>query len=407
MHRSIVPMYREKRQLVAAPRLSYGGMQLITSAEVYTIFWGADWLQVPQSALVPQINQFFDVVLTSSLLDLLAIYSVPGMTIGHGTRIGTTTIGTSQPGRGTNNLTDAQIQQAIQQWIGNNTIPQPNNNTLYFIYLPPNVGVSDAQGQASCTDMCGYHWYVAGSQIVYAVVPFPNCAGCLGGLGTLQAITSTSSHELCEAITDPIVGGGWYDFTNNCEIAGLCAWQTAVIGGFTVQKIWNINSGCAVSPGAQWHDNDLSKASNAAQTVSGDPMGFEFSAQATQSVVFLGQDNHICQLYWTATGWGCKDLTADAHAPQLAAGDPMGFEFSAQATQSVVFRGQDNHIYQLYWTVAGWGCHDLTAWNYGTLNAGGDAMGWEFGGIQHVAFANAIAPGVSAHVHEFWWSYQP
>jgi len=39
----------------------------------------------------------------------------------------------------------------------------------------------------------------------------PDCPGCMGNMTPLNALTSTSSHELAEAITDPIPGQGWYD----------------------------------------------------------------------------------------------------------------------------------------------------------------------------------------------------
>jgi hypothetical protein len=41
----------------------------------------------------------------------------------------------------------------------------------------------------------------------------------------IDALTSTSSHELCEAITDPIPGQGWYDDANG-EIGDICAWKS-------------------------------------------------------------------------------------------------------------------------------------------------------------------------------------
>jgi hypothetical protein len=31
--------------------------------------------------------------------------------------------------------------------------------------------------------------------VFYAVMPFPGCGGCTGGLTVLDALTSTSSHE--------------------------------------------------------------------------------------------------------------------------------------------------------------------------------------------------------------------
>jgi len=69
-------------------------------------------------------------------------------------------------------------------------------------------------------------------------MPFPNCAGCLGGMTNLDALTSTSSHELCEAITDPLPGQGRYDDTHG-EIGDICAWQTKKLGNYTVQLEWS------------------------------------------------------------------------------------------------------------------------------------------------------------------------
>jgi hypothetical protein len=92
-------------------------------------------------------------------------------------------------------------------------------------------------GSASCQAFCGYHNDISG-QIFYAAMPYPGCAGCLGGLPALDALTSTSSHELCEAITDPIPGQGWYDDANG-EIGDICAWKTKKVGQYTVQLEWS------------------------------------------------------------------------------------------------------------------------------------------------------------------------
>ena len=92
-------------------------------------------------------------------------------------------------------------------------------------------------GSRSCQAFCGYH-DTLGRGIYYAVMPFPNCGGCLGGMTNLDALTSTSSHELCEAITDPVPGQGWYDDTHG-EIGDICAWQTKKLGNYTVQLEWS------------------------------------------------------------------------------------------------------------------------------------------------------------------------
>jgi hypothetical protein len=49
------------------------------------------------------------------------------------------------------------------------------------------------------------------------------------GRNPIDALTSTSSHELCEAITDPIPGQGWYDDANG-EIGDICAWKSKKLG---------------------------------------------------------------------------------------------------------------------------------------------------------------------------------
>lgn len=218
----------------AAPQLTYRDGPLLTAVEVFTVFWGAFWEQTAQQGLVTQINQFFDFILTSPLIDQLDEYSVPGKKIGHGKHTGTTTITTPALNE---SVSDTAIQHMLQQEIStNDAFPQPTPNTLYFIYFPAGVRVVQG-GSASCQAFCGYHNDFSG-QIFYAAMPYPNCAGCTGGLSTINALTSTSSHELCEAITDPIPGQGWYDDTNG-EIGDICAWKTKTLGKFTVQLEWS------------------------------------------------------------------------------------------------------------------------------------------------------------------------
>jgi len=109
---------------------------------------------------------------------------------------------------------------------------------VYFAFLPPGVTVV-AGSERSCQAFCGYHDRSAGG-LFYAAVPYPNCPGCLGGgdLELLDALTSVCSHELAEAITDPVPGQGWYDDTNG-EIGDMCAWQNKKVGAYEVQLLWS------------------------------------------------------------------------------------------------------------------------------------------------------------------------
>jgi len=218
----------------SSAQLTYRNGPLISAVDVFTIFWGSAWKAAPQTALIGQLNGFFDFVLGSALMDQLTEYNVPKYAIRHGRRIGTATITT--PALGTS-VTDGAIQAMLQQQTAKGKpIPKPTANTLYFIFVSPGVRVV-LGGSASCQAFCGYHNAINGKSF-YAVMPYPGCSGCIGSLTAFDALTSTSSHELCEAITDPVPGQGWYDDLNG-EIGDICAWQTKKIGSYTVQLEWS------------------------------------------------------------------------------------------------------------------------------------------------------------------------
>ncbi len=223
----------------ASAKLTYRGGPLLRNVEVYTVFWGRKWSGATAKPIRAGINQFFADILGSELLDQLAEYSVPGKSIGHGKFVGSKIVSAAAP---TGSVTDTAVKQALAKWIKAKTVPKPNANTLYFVYLDPGI-VSIMGGSKSCQNYCGYHSNAGATY--YAVMPYPTCNGCLGGMTALDAITGTSSHELCEAITDPVPGKGWYDDVNG-EIGDICAWNFRKVAGHTVQLEWsNAKGKCA------------------------------------------------------------------------------------------------------------------------------------------------------------------
>src|SRR5260370_32855035 len=89
----IVPLHRPEAAAApaAAPaHLTYRNGPLLTAVQVFTIFWGSAWEQAANSGLATQINQFFDYILTSQLIDHLGEYTVAGQTIGHASRLAPT-----------------------------------------------------------------------------------------------------------------------------------------------------------------------------------------------------------------------------------------------------------------------------------------------------------------------------
>jgi hypothetical protein len=214
----------------ATPEMTYRGGPILKSVQVFTVFWGSAW-QSQQSQLAQELNKFFDYIVKSPLVDQLKEYD---KSIAHGAHVGTVTIAKPDPHK---HLSDAALRHTLQQEISTNpAFPPPSPNTLYFIFLPPGVSLSMGGGR-SCMSFCGYHDNIQG-QIFYAAIPFPGCTGCAFGNSALESATIVASHELGEAITDPIPGQGWYDDQNG-EIGDPCESSTKTLGAYTVQKLWS------------------------------------------------------------------------------------------------------------------------------------------------------------------------
>ena len=236
--------------------VNHGG-PVLGAVEVVPIYWGASWATGTNAQLASQLDGFFDFILTSSLMDMLSEYSTASTPIQHGKRLQSVHVANSEPGSMTpagRQVTDAQIQQNLLAWIQNGTAPATTANTLYFIYLPPNVS-SVAFGSQSCVGggFCGYHEHIGGS-VFYAVIPFVNCSGCVFPGNFLDTLTEVSSHELCEAVTDPALNTWWDPNPFGSDPAGdeigdICNRQTKRLGGFLIQTEWsNSQSACVIAP---------------------------------------------------------------------------------------------------------------------------------------------------------------
>ena len=70
-----------------APILTNHGGTVLQSVQVVPVYWGAAWASGTNATLPGQIDGFFDFILTSSLMDLLGEYSLPGKPIQHGSRL--------------------------------------------------------------------------------------------------------------------------------------------------------------------------------------------------------------------------------------------------------------------------------------------------------------------------------
>ena len=264
-------------------RMLYYGGKVIPNAKVYVVNW--------TSAVAPggDLGAFYNAVTNSTYLDWLNEYDTNltptgtggGTTgtnqfIGRGVYGGTFTIAPSSanangtcptanpPPPGTTVcLTDAQVQSELNAQMAAGHLPPSDENALYMTYFPPHTFIAGA-GSGSCISggFCGYHstWKDSTREFYYGVLPDHGPgSGCDTGCGSnapFDNLTSTSAHELCEAITDAEVGIvpnssnvglGWYNDLNG-EIGDMCH-STSVVAGFTVQDIFS-NLVYATGPGA-------------------------------------------------------------------------------------------------------------------------------------------------------------
>ncbi|HEY2176371.1 MAG TPA: hypothetical protein VGH85_21395 [Mycobacteriales bacterium] len=329
--------------ITAPPGLTNHGGPILGAVQIVPIYWGAAWSQTANSQLATQLDGFFDFILTSEYMDMLAEYSTATTTIQHGTRLPSVRITNSEPGTivgAVRQVTDGQIQTSLQGFIANGTVPATNANTLYFIYLPPGV-VSLLGSSQSCAagGFCGYHNHIGG--VRYAVIPFVNCAGCVFPGQFLDTLTEVSSHELAEAVTDPDLNA-WWDSSSGDEIGDICNRQTTRLGGFLVQTEWsNAQNACTIAPAVPV---------GAARASSGPVVSW---AANRLDVFVLGTDRQLYHKWWGGSAWG----------PSLTSYEPLGgiCESVPQAVAwgpnrlDVFVTGTDSALYHKWWDGSAWG----------------------------------------------------
>jgi Bacterial Ig-like domain (group 3) len=284
----------------------YGG-PVISNPDVVVVYWKSTVSSVvncgggTDSKGCIGVSRFLGALSNSTFVDMLQQYNTLGIEATAGSQVGTAS--TDQTiGRGTlhtgspfvitpsaansgSTIGDTQIQDEIQLQTAAGHLPAPqtdstgqNVNTLYFVYFPAGMTITDTGGAGtSCVDFCAYHSTFSGTfnaktlEIPYGVIPdFGAGGGCDLGCGSgtqFQNVSSASSHEFAESITDTAVGIGtivdyplaWYD-VNNGEIGDPCNQNTDTLKFDSItytfqqefsQKSYNNNhsAGC-VSPGA-------------------------------------------------------------------------------------------------------------------------------------------------------------
>jgi hypothetical protein len=233
----IVPTRHHPTKLIPAG-LSYRGGPLIKNVAIHSVYWGNYW-STASSPSTADIDGFLSFLVQSSFMNELFQYSEPAYPIGMGSLVQSTVLNIAVGA----SITDAEIQAQVRSFPlstkSNPEHPPVYINDLYMVFVPPGVQVVMG-GTMSCSSFCGYHDDISGARY-YGVIAYPNCVGCDNAGSVFNSLTMVTSHEVAEAITDPIPGAGWYD-NQFGEIGDFCNAQPKTLGAYTVQKIWSASA---------------------------------------------------------------------------------------------------------------------------------------------------------------------
>ncbi len=263
------------------PHLLYYGGPVLPAVKVIALRWSA---AVPADHSAA-IEGFYRAFTGSAMFDWLSEYDTVGLMgvldgrpgleqrIGHGTFAGTYTMTPAFDNAGPR-ITDQQVVGELAAHIASGAVPPPevdahgNPTVLYMIDFPSTVSIRSGRGFTSCVDYCAYHSWVSlkGTPVPYAVLPAV-AGGCLAGCGShpnpFDIATVNASHELVEAVTDPVIavdskGGpvrptGWDDpQSGKDEIGDICNYgpnTDEMLDGYWVQREWsNRWKACIVAP---------------------------------------------------------------------------------------------------------------------------------------------------------------
>jgi hypothetical protein len=250
----------------AAPQLQYYGGHVIPNVHVIPVFWTSGVDATTKS----QISGFFSAVGDSRYMDWLQEYDTNVTPVGGGNgtnqHIGRGDVGstvTITPAFTGTTVDDTDIATEINAQINAGVLPAPDDDTLYMTYFPPGYTIT-LGGSQSCSTFCAYHnTFLRGGtrSVFYGVMPDlaltgPCGFGCGSSLTSFDNLTSVSSHEMIEAVTDAEIGlvtgntlgppAAWYDPQGtDGEIGDICNGQPDTIAGYTVQQEWsNHNANC-------------------------------------------------------------------------------------------------------------------------------------------------------------------
>src|SRR5450755_4187327 len=221
---------------------SFHGGAVILSPQLQLIFWGSRWA----GGASPTETQVRDAVV--SIISGPYLLKLRQYGIGPATLRGTSTIISPDP---PSPFSSDDVRNLIWDLIDQGEFPEPDDpggRNLYAVIMPDNV-VYDQPNVA-----IGAHSVATDYDPPADIDKAWFC--WVGNDGTLDTITSTFSHELVEAITDP-EDDGWQmsrSLNGGNEIGDACRHGSTRIDGVAVQAYWSQRDRACIVPIPDPHD---------------------------------------------------------------------------------------------------------------------------------------------------------
>jgi hypothetical protein len=303
----------------ASGSLDYNGGPVMTTNNVYTIYWQPTGYQFPKN-YASNINTYFTDLQAANgsntnVYDVASQYyqvvngakhyvayhtTYAGTTLDADplpaldpvncpdTPVAATNGGTNPPSTTAGCVTDQQAQQEISAVVKKQGWPV-NNHTEFFMFTAPNIGtcfpatVTESEGGVQTTvtaPLCSFSYFCAyhsayfdstinsQSQIIYSNMPYAmqtagNPVTCdeqsyPNGNASDPEINVTS-HEHNESITDPF-GTGWWDSNSSDSAAGdeigdMCAWDFGNLSGASGAQYSQVINGHKYLMQSEWDNS--------------------------------------------------------------------------------------------------------------------------------------------------------
>lgn len=203
------------------PTVSFFGGNVLPHVQAQALYLGNEFSSGTANAETATLEAFLKNLTGGPYLQAL---SRAGYNVGTGSAVAGAVDNASLTAGST--ITDAFIRSRLQADVNSGLLKAPNANSLYVVYVEPNVAVNLGSGQGTTQQgILGYHTAFVGANgtpIRYAVVVAPGGAAHNSALPeaatAVDQLTAVTSHELAEAVTDPDVNSnvnngrlGWYD----------------------------------------------------------------------------------------------------------------------------------------------------------------------------------------------------